>query len=154
MVVVLSLLINNEGWRWRYYCGGNSINLLIIHSAQPPSPRWPPHFDTNPHWLSVNSLFWWKSVLLLKKFNNKLGEDVDKIDIQEEEGENKHERGYDRLPNFQTTKWISFQPQILKINLPQTVKTPWIVKLYHLKKTKKRQRNMVSSHKIKKDWGR
>ena len=37
------------------------------------------------------------SVSDLKKFNNQLGDDVGKIDAQEEKGENRHERWYDRF---------------------------------------------------------
>ena len=33
----------------------------------------------------------------IKKINNQLGDDVGKIDVQEEKGENRHERGYDRF---------------------------------------------------------
>ena len=47
--------------------------------------------------LSIKSSFWWRSELLLKKLNNQLGEDVRKIDMQEKEKENWHERGYDRF---------------------------------------------------------
>ena len=34
----------------------------------------------------------------INKFNNQLGEDAGKIDMQEEKGKNRHERGYDRFP--------------------------------------------------------
>ena len=47
--------------------------------------------------LSIKSSFWWRSELRSRKLNNQLGEDVGKIDAQEEKGENRHEKGYDRF---------------------------------------------------------
>ena len=101
-------LYPTRNWRWRI------INHPVVEIVSTILLSIPPNHPHHPTltitlidyrlYLSIKSSFWWRSELLLKKLNNQLGEDVRKIDMQEEKGENRHERGHDRFTYFASAR--------------------------------------------------